>query len=123
MARARANNPDVPPSLQSLQAITLLRDALEKIPTLQRGPRGDPELAKWVRTTTEILHATFGEPNGEPHQNSQAFEHATGGAFTIRMPEHQWVQWSARRMAARKGLLESAIQQLEILAPPAARAQ
>jgi uncharacterized protein (TIGR02391 family) len=122
MQRGRSSDPDVPPTIPHLRAVDLLRAAVSKVPELEKLHRDDPEIDKWVSTTTEILHAAFGKPNGNPHQNVSEFEHATGGAVSRRMPDHEQVQWCARQMQIRKAVLESSIQQLEILIPPAAQA-
>ncbi len=123
MGRGRSVKPDVPPSISPLRAMELLRDALARIPELEQRHPDDPEKDKWVRTTTEILHAAFGKPNGEPHQNTSEFEYANGGAVYGGMPDHEWADWRRRQMQSRKAVLESAIQQLQILTPQVARSE
>src|ERR1051326_3147041 len=120
MARSRNAKPSIPPNISPSKAIGLLHVALDKIPELEKLHPDAPEKETWVRTTTEILHAAFGKPNGDAHQNASDFEHATGGAMYTGMPNHEWARWRARQMESRKAVLESAIQQLEILTPSAA---
>jgi uncharacterized protein (TIGR02391 family) len=115
-----ARKPDIPPNISPARAIDLLHAALDKIPDAEKLHPDAPERETWVRTTTEILHAAFGKPNGEAHQNASDFENATGGGLFRGMSANEWARWRARQMQIRKAVLESAIQQLEMLMPPAA---
>ena len=114
MARP-TNAADVPPSIPATRALPLLRNALGEIPRLEALPHDHPDHQKWTRTTIEILHAAFGKPAGNAHANAREFEN-TGWANLYDPPD----LFKKSQLRKRKATLESAIQQLEILAPPAA---
>jgi uncharacterized protein (TIGR02391 family) len=81
----------------------------------------DPEVAAWESTTEVILNATFGQPNGEPHEKTLEFNrarYAPGSAAADY--EHQRSYRASLRK--RKALLGAFIDQLDILAPTAATA-
>jgi uncharacterized protein (TIGR02391 family) len=114
-------------TLPPQRAIELLRDRLNDCQRIKALPRADPEIQKWVSTTQAILDATFGKPDGQSHQMTNQFTHA--GSFPIQRagfsgrggtPEHVLQKYHQLRTDQRKAVLESCIEQLEILAPPAA---
>ena len=121
MART-TKTPDIAPSISADRAVTLLKKALAEIPGLEESSFAEPQYSTWERTTTEILHAAFGKPSGQAHQNAREFEYASGGGVPLGgMRYEQQVRWTQRQCNHRRAILESAIQQLEMLAPPSAR--
>jgi uncharacterized protein (TIGR02391 family) len=115
------------PSLPPQRAIELLRERHADCDRIRALPRSDPGIQKWVNTTEAILDAAFGKPDGQPHQMTARFTHA--GSFPIQRagfsgrggtPEHVLQRYHQSRTDQRKAVLESCIEQLEILAPPAA---
>src|SRR5439155_18396469 len=81
----------------------------------------DPEIKKWELTTENILNAAFGMPDGEKHHNTYEFVHASGGPMRMGMSPRELQAYHQRQTQNRKAVLESIIQQLELLAPPAAQ--
>jgi len=77
---------------------------------------------KWETTTVNILHGAFGKPDGDMHPNTDEFAHCDSGEpMCVGMSEEE-IQWHHQlETKRRKALLESFIEQLEILAPPAAQ--
>ncbi len=96
-------------SLQRLDGIIKLR-------------RDDPEVTKWEVTTENILHGAFGKPDGDAHENTQAFHNCVLHAWHSGMTDAGIQQDFAYDQLKRKALLESFIEQLELLAPPAVQA-
>jgi uncharacterized protein (TIGR02391 family) len=116
----------VAPSLPAERAIELLRERLADCERIKRLPRIDPAIQKWVHTTEAILDATFGKPDGQSHQMTTRFTYA--GNFPIQRPgfsgrggtpEHVLQENHQLRTDQRKAVLESCIEQLDILATPA----
>ena len=112
-------------SLPPQRAIELLRERL--VERIKRLPCTDPAIQKWVHTTEAILDAAFGKPEGQPHQMTTRFTHA--GSFPIQRagfsgrggtPERVLQEYHQLRTDQRKAVLESCIEQLDILAPQAA---
>ena len=117
----------VAPSLTPYRAIELLRQQLGDFDRIYALPHGDPEGQKWTNTTEAILHGAFGQPDGKPHQMTSKFTYA--GSFPIRRagfsgregtPDRVLQLQHHQRLRQRKAVLESCIEQLEMLAPPAA---
>jgi len=117
----------VAPSLPPQRAIELLRERLADCEHIKRLPRNDPAIQSWVHTTEAVLDAAFGKPDGQPHQMTTRFTHA--GSFPIQRvgfsgrggtPEHVLQEYHQLRTDQRKAVLESCIEQLDILAPQAA---
>jgi uncharacterized protein (TIGR02391 family) len=118
----------IPPSLTPHRAIELLRQRLDDIDKIKALRSDDPEVRKWSDTTEAILHGCFGKPQGDPHQMTSKFTHA--GSFAIRpagysgrggTPDHVIQQQHRDRLLQKKAVLESCVEQLEILAPPTAQ--
>ena len=114
------------PSLLPQRAIELLRERLADCDRIRALPRTDPGVQKWVNTTEAILDAAFGKPDGQPHQMTTRFTHA--GSFPLQRagfsgrggtPDHVLQHYHQLRTDQRKAVLESCIEQLEILALPA----
>lgn len=121
MARKPTYKESVSPNLPPQRAIELLRQQLTRIPQIQQMRYNDPELKKWELTTVGILDGALGKPDGEMHQNTYQFAHCPGGPIRMGMSDRQIQEHHARRTEKRKAILESIIEQLEILMPPAAQ--
>jgi uncharacterized protein (TIGR02391 family) len=123
MARRIPPLDSVAPSLSTHRSIELLRVQLEKLDEVAQRQYDDPEVKKWEVTTENILHGAFGKPNGRPHENTQEFDQARwSGSFHMGMSRGELQHKHALAQGKRKALLESFIEQLEILAPPGVRA-
>jgi uncharacterized protein (TIGR02391 family) len=118
----------VPPTLTPLRAVELLRTQIKDVDRIGALRRDDPEVQKWSDTTGGILHGAFGKPNGEPAEMTTKFIHA-GPSLAIRPAGYGGRGGTSdsvlqdnfrKRILAKKAVLESCIQQLEILAPPTA---
>jgi uncharacterized protein (TIGR02391 family) len=121
MARRAAPAMDsVPPTLTSHQAGALLRRQLEQFDKINSLQSDDPELKKWKSTTEGVLHGAFGKPHGNAHEMTTKFTHYHGALY-MNMPQHFYEQEHHKDMLQKKAILESCIEQLEILAPPAAQ--
>lgn len=82
----------------------------------------DPEVKKWEVTTENILHAAFGKPHGEPHENTREFIHARwSGQWHTGMSDDEIQHNYNLAQEKRKALIQSFIEQFDILAPPAAQ--
>jgi uncharacterized protein (TIGR02391 family) len=111
----------VPPTLTPQRAIELLRQQLGQIAEIWNMRYDDPRKRKWALTTEGILDGALGKPDGEKHQYTSEFAHCTGGSFYADMPENEIQLNHIRQTERRKAILESIVEQLEILAPPAAQ--
>ena len=111
----------VPVTLTTQRAIDLLGRQLGHTEEIKNMPYNDPKVAKWVLTTESILNGAFGKPDGEIHKNTWEFAHCSGGPAFMNMSGGQIQQNHILRTEKRKAVLESIIEQLEILAPPAAQ--
>ena len=125
---ATRRQPDsVPPSIESDKAVKLLTTKIDDIDRLKTLRDDDPEVRKWADTTEAILHAAFGKPNGQPHQMTRNFTWA--GAFAVQPPGYsgrggtpdRFVQHQHEQgLLQKKAVLESCIEQLQLLQPSAA---
>ena len=120
MARRPAVSADVPPSLTAHHSIELLRQRLTEFDRINALPRGDPELKKWMNTAEGILDAAFGKPSGASHKLTRNFKFISGPIYSGRSDTF-YEQEHHKDMLQRKAVLESCIEQLEMLAPPAAQ--
>lgn len=109
------------PSGKAVELLTKQIDDIERIKTLRSD---DPEFRKWNATTEGILHAAFGKPNGEPHQMTNNFDWA--GYYPLRRhgssgrggtPDHVIQQQHQKGLLQKKAVLESSIEQLQLLQP------
>jgi uncharacterized protein (TIGR02391 family) len=116
----RAAPESVPPTLTPQRGIELIRRQLEQFETIARLNSDDPEAKKWMNTTESILDGVFGKPNGAPHQMTGKFVNFYG-RLIMNMPRQEFEHEYRKTMIQRKAVLESCIDQLEILAPPAAQ--
>src|SRR6266496_114551 len=112
----------VGPTISTHRAIELLRQQLGRCEAIETLRSSDPEVMKWETTTVNILHGAFGKPDGDMHPNTDEFAHCDSGEpMCVGMSEEE-IQWHHQlETKRRKALLESFIEQLEILAPPAAQ--
>src|SRR2546422_3287954 len=69
----------VSPTMQSHQAIPLLRRQIERLEEIVRLNYDDPKITAWESTTENILNAVYGLSNGELHRNTADFKYACGG--------------------------------------------
>ena len=113
--------PDVPPTMQPHRAIPLLRQQIERLDEICKLNYDDPRVDAWLSTTGNILDAVYGRPAGQDHQNTGEFRYAAldlqlhpRATRTERQDRH------LRACAVRKALLAAYVEQLAILAPPAA---
>jgi len=121
MARNIPSQPTIPPTCSPAQAIELLRRQVERSAQVQQLSSQDPEVKKWVNTTENILHATFGKPNGLSHPNTNEFSTMRAGLpLHMNMSDSEWQQHHIRITQRRRALHEGFIEQLQDLAPPAA---
>ncbi|MGO9589300.1 MAG: TIGR02391 family protein [Candidatus Acidiferrales bacterium] len=123
MARKAASSREhLPPTITAQRAIELIGRQLQQFDTVIRLQSDDPEVGKWTNTTEQILRAAFGEPHGEDHEMLSKFKSA--GAilmFTSDTPDSYFEGVYREGMATKKAILESCLDQLQILAPPIAR--
>jgi uncharacterized protein (TIGR02391 family) len=119
--RKQQNLPPVPPTLTAQRAIELLRRQLEDSDRINQLRDDDPEVKKWELTTISILNGAFGMPGGEMHSNTGEFAYAYGGPIAMGMSPGEIQAHHQRQTQNRKAILESILQQLELLAPPAAQ--
>ena len=110
----------IPPSLTPHRAIELITQQLDNFAMVASLRRTDPEVKKWMMTTTAILDAAFGKPNGSHHTMSDKFQQFSAISFSNRSDDYYEGE-HRNRMIQRRGVLESCIDQLKILAPPAAQ--
>jgi uncharacterized protein (TIGR02391 family) len=117
-----------PPSIPPGQAIDLLTRQIADIERLRTLSRGDPEYRKWMATTESILEAAFGKPNGGLHDMRKNFDWA--GAYSVQRPgfsgrggtpEHVIQQQHQQALLQKKAVLESAIEQIQMLQPTVPR--
>jgi uncharacterized protein (TIGR02391 family) len=119
--RTQPTTESIPPTLTPQRAIELLGQQLAQVDEVKNMPYDDPRIGKWVLTTESVLDAAFGNPDGEKHQNTSEFAHCTGGPAYMNPTSGQLQANQARRTDRRKAILESSIEQLQVLAPPAAQ--
>jgi uncharacterized protein (TIGR02391 family) len=100
------------PSLTPQRAVELLQRQIERFATIVTLRRSDPELLKWMETTEGVLKGAF----GEAHDLVQRFKHQYGSVL-MNMSDAYYEGEHQKRMLRRKAVLESCIEQLEILAP------
>jgi uncharacterized protein (TIGR02391 family) len=119
--RTQTTRDSVPPTLTPQRGLELLRQQLAQIDRVQNLRFDDGEVKKWELTTENILHGAFGKPDGQMHQNTREFSHAFGGSLHFNMSDGELQANHRQQTHNRKAVLESIIEQLEILAPPAAQ--
>ena len=117
----RKQPPSVPPTMPPQQAIPLLKRQIERLEEIKKLHFEDPQIDAWESTTTNILNAVYGQPNGELHPNTYEFRCARGGvSLHTNMSDRELQAEHIGQQEKRKALLEAFIEQLEDLAPPVA---
>jgi uncharacterized protein (TIGR02391 family) len=112
----------VPPTLTVPRAIELIERQLQQFDNVIRLRKDDPEVGKWTNTTEQILRAAFGEPYGNDHEMLRKFKSAGSiFAFSSDTPDSYFEKIYREGMATRRAILESCLDQLQILAPPTAQ--
>jgi hypothetical protein len=71
------------PSLSVPQAVKLLRQQLDRAGEIEQCRYDDPAVHKWRNTTEQILHAVWGKPGGQAHQNTSEFLHCFKPPFSL----------------------------------------
>jgi uncharacterized protein (TIGR02391 family) len=120
MSRKSTVLANIPPSLTPQRSIELLRLRLAELDRVVALRRDDPEVDKWLNTTEAILDSAFGKPNGTSHNTTNNFKYTLGVTYMGRSDQF-YEQEYRKDMLKKKAALESCIEQLEILAPPAAQ--
>jgi uncharacterized protein (TIGR02391 family) len=120
MARKASVTESVPPTLSPQRAIELLHRQLDQFDRINALHSDDPEVRKWESTTEGILRGAFGQPHGERHELTAAFARFYG-SLIVGMPDYEYERTLYEGMLQKKAVLESCVEQLEILAPPAAQ--
>jgi uncharacterized protein (TIGR02391 family) len=119
--RTQPTGDSVPPTLTAAKAIELLTQQLSRVDEITRLRHDNSEVGKWMLTTESILRAAFGKPEGQEHPNVREFTRYRGGGVFPGMTDRDF-QWRYQnQIMERKAVLESVIEQLQILAPPAAQ--
>lgn len=106
-----------PPTIGPQRAIEVLRKQIGGLEAVINLPRYGPEEEKWLATTEAVLYQAFGRPNDivPKFQN-------TSGSMLMNQSEAHYAEHHRKSLNVKRAILESAIEQLEILAPPAAQA-
>jgi uncharacterized protein (TIGR02391 family) len=120
MARKVPAKESVPPTLTPQRAIELIRRQLELFGEIEKLHSDDPKAKQWHVTTTNILDAAFGKPDGEHHQNAAEFKRFTG-QIIMGMGDAAYQISYRNTLQHRRAVLQSCIEQLELLASPAAQ--
>lgn len=114
----RTEPPDshVPPTITPQRAIELLQKQIAGIDSFYNLPRHGPEEAGWLATTEAVLYGAFGRPNDIVSK----FLYAASAPLMNQSEAHYAAQ-HRKSLDTKRAILQSAIEQLEILAPPVAR--
>jgi len=120
MSAKRILPPDVAPTLTPHRAIELITERIKPIPELRELNHRNPEIDKWVSTTTAILDAALGKPRGDHHEMTKNFKYCRG-AIVMNAGDSFYQNEFRKSILDRKAILESVVEQLQILAPPIAR--
>jgi uncharacterized protein (TIGR02391 family) len=119
MRRGAGKGGEIPPTLTPLRAIELLKRQLDRGVELRSASYNDPRVAAWENQTAEILTGAFGTSDGEPHRDTREFKYAHRGPLHVDMQPHELLANHIATQELRQALLESYIEQLDDLAPPA----
>ena len=80
--------------------------------------RHDAKVDGWKSTTESILHAAFGKPDGLPDRRTNEFLHAQSGMLhSVMLGDREWQEDYVLVQKKRRALLESYVEQLEMLTP------
>jgi uncharacterized protein (TIGR02391 family) len=116
MTRKPVQEPQTPPTLTPQRAIELIRRQLEALDQVFNSLRNSPEKKKWITTTEAVLVGAFGDPS----DILSKFKNVRS-VFYHGRPEQYYEMEHRKDLSLRRAVMESAIEQLEILAPPSAR--
>ena len=138
----RNGRKSIPPTMSPEQAIPLLRQQIERLDGILNVPFHDPAVEAWESTTIGILNSLYGMPDGKMHPNTYALKHAksTQPPFSEMTDiERDYAQTQEPMLAdlanaaaeqryfelqqqKRRYLLESYIEQMQILPQPGTQA-
>jgi uncharacterized protein (TIGR02391 family) len=116
MAKSVPAKAAVVPTLTPQRATELLRRQIDELDRVSLLQRDDPEVNKWKATTDAVLKAAFGSPSDIVSR----FQVAVGAVY-MNMSASFYQREFQKGMSQKRAVLESAIEQLEILAPPLAQ--
>jgi hypothetical protein len=107
----------IPPGMPPSRAIELIRQQIERLDReIMELNYNDPKIKGWLSTTETILNAAFGQPDGEPERRTRDFLYVHAGIPLHRGMSAAELQHEHRmKQQRRKALLESYVEQLEIL--------
>jgi len=114
--RAAPVESGIPPTLTPQRAIEVLRKQIEGLAAIYDLPRHGPEEKKWIATTEAVIIGAFGRPTAM----TAKFLY-TSTAPLMNQSDAYYEREHRKSLDAKRAILESAIEQLEILAPPAAQ--
>jgi uncharacterized protein (TIGR02391 family) len=120
MTRRPSPMESIPPTLSAFQAVERIKAQLSKLGEIALLHHDDPTIEGWVSTTIAVLDAAFGKPNGDDERRTREFRNVEQHVYFSGMPDSRLQQYHAENCERWKVLLRSFIEQLEILAPPAA---
>jgi hypothetical protein len=83
---SRPNDSSISPSLPVPQAVKLIRQQIDRADEIKQCRYDDPAIHKWRNTTEQILHAVWGKPGGQAHQNTSEFLHCFNPPFSLYRP-------------------------------------
>ncbi len=109
----------VAPSIAPGRAIDLIRQQIDRLDNeVAKLSFDDPKVEAWESTTTQILNAAFGMPDGESERRTQDFRHASSGMqLYMGMSDDEIQRDYVGIQKKRRALLEAYIEQLQILVP------
>lgn len=115
MARSKAVEEKIQPTLPSERAMELIMRQIDQIDGLLQLKYNDPEVRKWDNITEQILIKSF----GKPHDNLSDFYAARhSGAVLFAQSDYELQEQYIENMQKCRKLLEGFIEQLEIFAEP-----
>jgi hypothetical protein len=107
----------VPPQIPAARAIELIQQQIARLDSeIIKLDRRDGKVEGWKSTTEGILQAAFGKPDGLADRRTSAFLYAHSGmTHGFGMGDNEWQQDYVLVQKKRKALLESYIEQLQML--------
>lgn len=120
MARRQQPMESEPPTLSIYQAVELIKTQLARLDEIRCLPYSDPKTKSWISTTQAILDSAFGKPHGLPDRRTSEFLSVSQHAFYVGISNAELQRYHVTDCDKRKALLEAYIEQLQVLAPPAA---
>ena len=120
-ARTKPPRDPVPPTISPQKGIELLRVQIARTDEIMALPHNDSRIQAWNSTTINIHNQTFGKADGEMSDQAKAFTATDSKSVAYIGMNGAYIQkLHVERYQARKVLLEAFVEQLQILAPPAA---